>query len=474
MAKSFDYSKWDNIELSDDESDLHPNIDKESWFRLKHRTRLEREAREDEEIQEYTKKNLEDEARVKLIESRIEGVKSGEGEDADFVDTEALEIELKELQTKIHHRKQRMAEIQEKRKWTIDNICRVKEEKTVVNKITSAPLKSSDGDSLTAAGAGGGSIDLATSPTAQAILASEAATALPQPPTTVSKPAVVASNPSPPPVVQGPTLPNTSSTITTEVNRGIEPAANIQRQRMAVISYNDFCIKHEKILETYCEIQDLEASKEYLFKHCDILLHEHAQSYILLSCLEDEMNGKHKRMKLDCRQSQILTHIQELGLSMKRDPRDVILPFFRRIGEKEYLQGFLAAVDDFIIKIQKRAVEKRKEMDAERAARIQAGEEEEEEEYEESSVQLGPGGLNPITVLKSLPKAMRDAFESQDIGQLNKVLGEMDPKDAKFYMKQCVDSGLWVAKDPTIFDDSQPDEAEEDDDQLEGEGNTST
>jgi len=27
-TKSFDYSKWDNIELSDDESDLHPNIDK--------------------------------------------------------------------------------------------------------------------------------------------------------------------------------------------------------------------------------------------------------------------------------------------------------------------------------------------------------------------------------------------------------------------------------------------------------------
>jgi cell division cycle protein 37 len=28
MARSFNYSKWDNIELSDDESDLHPNIDK--------------------------------------------------------------------------------------------------------------------------------------------------------------------------------------------------------------------------------------------------------------------------------------------------------------------------------------------------------------------------------------------------------------------------------------------------------------
>lgn len=39
-TRSFDYSKWDNIELSDDESDLHPNIEKESWFRMKHRSRL--------------------------------------------------------------------------------------------------------------------------------------------------------------------------------------------------------------------------------------------------------------------------------------------------------------------------------------------------------------------------------------------------------------------------------------------------
>ena len=28
---SFNYSKWDNIELSDDESDCHPNIEKVRW-----------------------------------------------------------------------------------------------------------------------------------------------------------------------------------------------------------------------------------------------------------------------------------------------------------------------------------------------------------------------------------------------------------------------------------------------------------
>lgn len=49
MSKPFDYSKWDNIELSDDEDDVHPNIDKESWFRMKHRSRVEREEQEEKE-----------------------------------------------------------------------------------------------------------------------------------------------------------------------------------------------------------------------------------------------------------------------------------------------------------------------------------------------------------------------------------------------------------------------------------------
>lgn len=49
MSKGFNYSKWDNIELSDDEEDTHPNIDRESWFRMKHRSRVEREEHEDKD-----------------------------------------------------------------------------------------------------------------------------------------------------------------------------------------------------------------------------------------------------------------------------------------------------------------------------------------------------------------------------------------------------------------------------------------
>ena len=60
---------------------------------------------------------------------------------------------------------------------------------------------------------------------------------------------------------------------------------------------------------------------------------------------------KHKRMELVCRQSQVLTNIHELGVSMKRDPRGVILPFFNRIETKEYFDGFMKTVEDFKKKI---------------------------------------------------------------------------------------------------------------------------
>ena len=55
MSKlAFDYSKWDNIEISDDEADTHPNIDKASWFRMKHRSRVEREETEQMEKTDQT------------------------------------------------------------------------------------------------------------------------------------------------------------------------------------------------------------------------------------------------------------------------------------------------------------------------------------------------------------------------------------------------------------------------------------
>jgi cell division cycle protein 37 len=418
---------------------------------------LEREEKEDKEVEQYQQKNKEDQARINVIKSRLKRVadlstvNQDDADDASFEDTEALQIELDELQNQINTRNKRIEEINTRRQWNIDNICKVKDEKTIVNSIQSKSLKEEVPNDLVVESLENDEEPVKAAPTTSGNPSAEKAAAAPAATT-----APVATTTAP---VKAPT------TSTTVVAKGAEPAATMKRERMAVVNYNDFAIKHERILETYSEIEDLEKTKDYLFKNCDILMHEHAQSYMLLSSLEDEMNGKHKRMKLVCRQSQILTHIHELGVSMKRDPRDVILPFFKRIEEAQYLQGFIQAVDDFIVKIQKRAVEKRKEMDEERRRKKAGGvkgggnDGDEEEDEEEDDVEyegmeaaaVGPGGLNPFEVLKSLPKAMRKAFESQNVKKLQEVLAAMDPEEAKHWMKQCVDSGLWVANDPTTF-----------------------
>jgi len=50
---AFDYSKWDNIDLSDDEDTFHPNIHKDFMVRINREQRYRREAEEDELKKKY-------------------------------------------------------------------------------------------------------------------------------------------------------------------------------------------------------------------------------------------------------------------------------------------------------------------------------------------------------------------------------------------------------------------------------------
>ena len=115
------------------------------------------------------------------------------------------------------------------------------------------------------------------------------------------------------------------------------------------------------------------------------------------------------------------------------------MPFFVRLKERVHLEEFLQACKEFQEKIIQRAVVKRQEMDAERAEQGTALEEIPREE------RLGPGGLDPLEVIETLPKAMVEAFESRDVDELRKALEALDPDEAAHHMKRCVDSGLWVS-----------------------------
>ena len=101
---------------------------------------------------------------------------------------------------------------------------------------------------------------------------------------------------------------------------------------------------------------------------------------------------------------------------LNRHPRDVVLPFFARIEDPRYRSGFEEAVQDFIAKIQKRAIDKRKEMDAQEPVELSREE------------RLGPGGLDPVEVFETLPESMQEAFEKKDTQMLQVALEAMDPR----------------------------------------------
>jgi len=128
MARPVDYSRWNHIEVSDDEDDTHPNIDKESLWRWKKQARLEREKREAEE----KRKIQEEHARVKskLIEARTE-LK----DDQLAADLAAQEAAYAAKEAEI----ERMERLYPK--WSSSNMCKDGFSKSVVNKAAFADAK---------------------------------------------------------------------------------------------------------------------------------------------------------------------------------------------------------------------------------------------------------------------------------------------------------------------------------------------
>lgn len=52
--------------------------------------------------------------------------------------------------------------------------------------------------------------------------------------------------------------------------------------------------------------------------------------------------------------------------------------------------------------------------------------------------------MDPVEIFETLPDELKKCFESQDIEMLKETIAKMPEEDAKYHMKRCVDSGLWV------------------------------
>jgi len=203
--------------------------------------------------------------------------------------------------------------------------------------------------------------------------------------------------------------------------------------------FTSFLDRNTKIMGDYSRKPDIQSSSKFIEEN-PMLLSEHATGWLLLEALKAEMGGDSKRMRQIVRQNQYLQYSMDLAAMTKESVMKCAQKFFvsLRNGQKRHM--FERDCDDFASKIAQRAIDKKKEEAAAAAA-------EEPEMVEMSrSERLGPGGLDPVEVLESLPKEMQECFLSQDIPSLQKVLGKMTMEEAKYHMDRCTKSGLWVAQ----------------------------
>lgn len=109
------YSKWDNIHVSDDEDDTHPNVDTPSLFRWRHKARIERE-------DELKKRRF-------AVDREGDKLKQQMGKVKDAAKKADLEEKLE--QWKINEAK--LANDEKSEPWNVDTMSKEKETRTIIN-----------------------------------------------------------------------------------------------------------------------------------------------------------------------------------------------------------------------------------------------------------------------------------------------------------------------------------------------------
>ncbi|KAK4879798.1 hypothetical protein RN001_007944 [Aquatica leii] len=354
-----DYSKWSNIEISDDEDETHPNIDTPSLFRWRHQARIDRMEEQKKAIEEHNTKKEEHKKKVNEITKKLV-----EAEKSNSDDVEEIRKSLKELkqeQDKLELDSEELQKKEKKTPWNVDTISKDGFAKTIINKKPPRPKEEN---------------------------------------------------------------------LTDE-----EREARMKK----FVRDNEKDLKHFGMLRRY------EDSRQFLKSHGHLVCEDTA-NYLVIWCINLQMEEKTELMAHVAHQTICMQYILELAKQLEYDPRACLDVFFSKIqiAEPEYKATFDDELHQFKERIKKRATEKYEE-----AVK--------EAEEEERVQRLGPGGLDPVDVFESLPDELKQCFESQNIALLQETIGKMDENEARYHMKRCVDSGLWIPDAKSTKPDSPED-----------------
>ncbi|KAJ0172208.1 hypothetical protein K1T71_012181 [Dendrolimus kikuchii] len=340
-----DYSKWKDIEISDDEDETHPNIDTPSLFRWRHQARVERMEERRRERDEHNQRRNENMRQIAETKRKIAEA------DPNSIEMDSLTKSLAELEKEEKVIAKKEEELRKKEKqtpWNVDTISEPGFTKTVIN---TKPVRSKD------------------------------------------------------------------ENLTEEE----------KEKRM-----KKFIKENEKVLKQFGMLRKYEDSKKFLQDHNQLVCEETA-NYLVIWCINLEMEEKHDLMAHVAHQTICMQYILELSKQLDVDPRACVGSFFSKIqiAEKTYKDSFDDELEQFKARIKKRAAEKIQE-----AIR--------EQEEEERQARLGPGGLDPVEVYEELPDELKKCFDAQDVPMLQATIAKMPEQEAIYFMNKCVAAGLWV------------------------------
>nr|CAD7597943.1 unnamed protein product [Timema genevievae] len=434
-----DYSKWKDIEISDDEDETHPNIDTPSLFRWRHQARIERmeEQKRERELFEKTKKD------AACDRDKVQGY-FGPVTALPVAETRS-KVTLDLLQRCLWQRRGASAACDRDKEQgyfeplTVMPVAETRSKVTLnlfqrclwprqgarhEKKLEEAKKKLAEGETCSG--------DMLEMKKALEELEKEEERIKKQDEELRKKETVAPWNVD--------TISNPGFTKTV-INKAPPPRQEELSEEEREERMRKFVKENEKLLKKYGMFHKYDDSKKFLQENPHLACEDTA-NYLVIWCINLEMEGKHDLMAHAAHQCICMQYILELAKQLEVDPRACISSFFSKIqvAEVEYKNSFDDELRQFKERIKRRAAEKVKEA-----------------EEEERKERLGPGGLDPVEVFESLPEELKKCFETQDIPLLQKTIAAMPEEEAVYQMKRCVDSGLWVPDARK----NQPEEREE-------------
>ncbi|XP_062398230.1 hsp90 co-chaperone Cdc37 [Sardina pilchardus] len=235
----------------------------------------------------------------------------------------------------------------------------------------------------------------------------------------------------------------------------IKPEGEEETEDQKEEKHKSFVEKHEKEIKHFGMMRRWDDSQKYLSDNPHLVCEETA-NYLVIMCIDLEVEEKHALMEQVAHQTIVMQFILELAKSLKVDPRGCFRQFFTKIktADQQYQDAFNDELESFKGRVRGRA-----------KIRIEKAMKEYEEE--ERQKRLGPGGLDPVEVYETLPEGMQKCFDEKDISLLQDAISKMDPTEAKYHMKRCIDSGLWVPNSRTDGDDDDKEDDKDDEPKYE-------